>query len=241
MKEPTPGDNVPNHPFESPRLGSDISLQHQTSLLLCPNQSKCIVPELQLRKKYKVYLCSSPGRQGVRFYYLARDGLLLHPNVELLTHDSISQADYIVYLPGSTAWHLTECKDPSYGPRLIVLDEYDGHNLNSPTMNSTEYVKAYGKMDAPWYFMYFKRSFVRRSDGIFQGYPHLNKPDTYPMTYAVAEGYISLLFNHWREIEVSCTLRGSKQMTTRQRVVDWVAEYGSTRKVEKIIAKEVWC
>ena len=42
---------VSEHPFVSPRRGSDISAQHQMGLLLCPNQSKCVVPELQLEKK----------------------------------------------------------------------------------------------------------------------------------------------------------------------------------------------
>ncbi len=180
-------------------------------------------------------------RQGVRFYYLAREGLLLHPNVELLDRPDMLQADYFVYLPGSAPWHLSECNDTTLAPRMIVLDEFDGHTLVAPTLNSTNFLKAYGKVDAVWYFMYFKRSFVRRIDGVFKGYPHLVKPDAYPMTYAVAEAYIQHHFNSKREIEISCTLRGSKEMTTRQRVQDWIAEYGKARAIpkERMITGEV--
>ncbi len=63
-----------DHPHISPRFGSDISLQHQTSLLLCVNQSKCIIPELQLQKKYKIYLCEKTGG-GVRFHFLVTEGI----------------------------------------------------------------------------------------------------------------------------------------------------------------------
>ena len=51
-----------------------------------------------MQQKLKVYYCKHPVRYGVRFYYLVREGLLLHPNVDF-THD-IEAADYIVYLPG---------------------------------------------------------------------------------------------------------------------------------------------
>ncbi len=230
---------VNQHPYQSPRPGTDISPQYHTSLLLCPNQSKCIVPELQLQKKYKIYLCKHPIKAGVRFYFLAREGLLLHPNVELLSEAQMRQADYFVYLPGSAPWQKSECNDTTLGPRLIVLDEFDGHSLISPTLNSTEFRRAYGKVDAQWYYMYFKRSFVRRNDGKFTGYPHLAKPDAYPMTYALAEAYLPHHFNSKREIEISCTLRGSKHMTTRLRVQEWVAEYGESRKVKNIVTKQV--
>jgi hypothetical protein len=92
------------HPLYSPRNGTDISASNQFAVLMCPNQSKCIVPELQLKVKYKIYMCKHPTKQGVRFYFLTREGLLLHPNVEMVT--DISTADYVVYLPGMilAAW-----------------------------------------------------------------------------------------------------------------------------------------
>ena len=57
----------------------------------------------------KVYFCRHPTNSGVRFYFLAREGLLLHPNVEMVPFDRVQEADYIVYLPGSAPWQKTEC------------------------------------------------------------------------------------------------------------------------------------
>lgn len=228
-----------NHPRISPRPGTDISSENQMSLLLCPNQAKCIVPELQLQTKLKVYFCKHPTRHGVRFYYLAREGLMLHPNVELVSESAIETADFIIYLPGSAPWHLTEIRNASFAKRLIVLDEFDGHTLFSPGYPQAEHVERYGGPSAPWYYMYFKRSYVRRLDGRFQGYPHLAQHELYPLTYSIAEVYIPPHFNAKREIEILCTLRGSKSMTTRLRVQTWVSEYGTERKVQNIITGEV--
>jgi hypothetical protein len=99
-------------------------------------------------------------------------------------------------------------------------------------------VKAYGPLKH-WYFMYFKRSFVRRLDGRFMKYPHLDRRDVYPMTYALAEAYLQHKFNFQREIEIVCTLRGSKHMTTRQRVQDWVSEYAKARQLTNVVTGEV--
>lgn len=228
------------HPLmSSPRKGTDISPLHQMAVLLCPNQSKCIIPELQLQVKLKIYLCKHATRQGVRFYFLAREGFLLHPNVELQTEANINNADYIIYLPGSAPWEKTECTNPSYGSKLIVLDEYDGHSLISPSITPEEYTHRYGGRNKKWYFMYFKRSFVRRFDGIFKSYPHLKQMDVYPMTYGIAEAYIPNHFNSKREIEILCTLRGHKTMPTRQRVQDWIVQYGKERNILNMITGQV--
>ena len=91
------------------------------------------------------------------------------------------------------------------------------------------------------YFVYFKRSFVKREDGRFIGYPSIDfYPDVYPLTYSIAEAYVQPnKFSMIREIDILCTLRGSKLMTTRQRVSDWVKDYGATRKVENIVTQQV--
>jgi hypothetical protein len=124
------------HARVSPRLGSDItSTAAQAHILQCPNQSKCIVPELLLKPQLKVYLCKHPVRQGVRFYFLAREGLLLHPGVSLVPFEEIHTADFAVYLPGSAPWHRTECNMTSLADRLIVLDEFDGHSAFAPDGN----------------------------------------------------------------------------------------------------------
>ena len=227
------------HPHLSPRNGSDISTERQGALLMCPKQATCIVPELQLAKKLKIYLCKHPTGHGVRFYYLAREGLHLHPNVELLPEERITEADFIMYPPASAPWHLTECTDPSYKSKLIVLDEFDGHQLISPTITPEQYVERYGGRNKQWYFMYFKRSFVRRLDGDFKRYPHFVQPDVYPLVYAIAEAYVPTHFNNKRDIEIMCTLRGTKGMTTRLRAQTWIAEYGQLNQIENIVTQQV--
>jgi hypothetical protein len=231
--------------FVSPRKGTDITAANQLSLLRCPNQSKCIVPELQLESKLRVYMCRHPVRQGVRFYFLVREGLLLHPNVELLPFQDISSADFVVYLPGSAPWHRTECNDTILAPKLIVLDEFDGHNHFVPFSDPKDMLKAgykphpNDKTEFLWYNMYFKRSYVVRKKGIFQYFPHLTRPDFYPITYSLAEAYLRPKFNFKREMEIVCTLRGSKTQPARLRVQTWVEEYAKDRKVERAVVGQV--
>jgi hypothetical protein len=228
-----------NHPRISPRAGTDISPQQYGLLSACTNQATCIVPQLQLQKKYKIYFCKHPVRYGMKFYFLIREGLLLHPNVELLEFKDIQKADYIMYLPGSAPWHKTECNQTSYASRLIVLDEFDFHFMYLPTQTKQEYIAKYGAEKNPWYALYFKRSFVRRLDGKFQGFAHLHQYDLYPLVYPIAEHYIPHFLNLNREIDILCTLRGSKQMTTRLRVQTWVAEYGQERQIPNMISSQV--
>lgn len=226
----------------SPSPGTALSLESLPELLRCPNQSKCIVPQLQLTKKVKVYFCRHPTRHGVRYYYLAREGLLLHPNVQLVSEqEAISGgADYIIYLPGSAPWHLTECNRTAYASKLIVLDEFDGPSpLFNPARSIAEYAAVYGSREAQWYDMYFKRSFVRRRDGVFVGYPHLTVRDVYPLTYSIAEAYIPHRFNLQRDIDILCTLRGHAGMKTRLRVQEWVAAYGIERNISNVVSKQV--
>jgi hypothetical protein len=237
--DPTEAQSVLAHPKFSPREGSDISPFNREKLLNCSGQSKCIVPALELQKKYKIYFCKHPVKQGVRFYFISREGLYLHPNVELVKFENIHQADYIIYLPGSAPWSLSECNQTAFGPRLIVLDEFDGHTLVLPSRTKEEYIQSYGSLSKPWYFLYFKRSFVRRADGMFLGYPHIGQYETFPMIYSVAEAYVSYDFNTKRDVEILCTLRGHAKMTTRLRVQSWVGEYGKTRNITKIITGEV--
>jgi hypothetical protein len=233
-------DAVTFHPRVSPRNGTDISTEaQQLAALHCPNQSKCIVPALQLAVKLKIYYCKHPVRQGVRFWNLIYEGLLMHPNVELLDQSEMHTADFVVYLPGSAPWHRTECANVSLARNMIVVDEFDFHNLYYPRPSDEEVIAEYGSLQ--WYFMYYKRSFIKRKNGTFLGFPHFDKstPEVYPLTYALAEAYTSPQFNFQREIEILCTLRGSKQMSTRLRVQEWVAEYGTVRNVTNMTSKQV--
>eukprot|EP01041_Mallomonas_annulata_P009537 gene9536-19831_t len=225
----------------SPRNGTDISNPHKLALLKCPNQSNCIIPNLQLNRKFKIYFCKHPVSFGVRFYYLAKEAFLLHPNAILLDENHIQEADFIIYLPGSAPWHKTECSNSTYARKLIVLDEFDGHSIFSPYSTMDEMVKHYPryKRTGTWYFTYFKRSFVSRVNGTFLNYPHLTKPDVFPLVYSIAEAYIRTTYNFIREIDILCTLRGSTSQLTRKRVQEWVSEYALSRKVDNYISGEV--
>ena len=123
--------------------------------------------------------------------------------------------------------HKTECNDTSLASRLIVLDEFDFHMNFAPFVTKEERLQHYPVVDHSvlWNFLYFKRSFVRRKDGVFRGYPHLAKRDVYPLTYSVAEAYIQSPFNQHRDIDILCTLRGSKKQSTRLRVQENVQKY----------------
>ena len=124
--------------FVSPSRGTDV-LTHPIAVIKCANQTLCIQPKLQLTETYDVYYCKHVGH-GVRFYYLAKEGLLLHPNIRMV-HD-IDKAQMIVYLPESSPWHKSECSKPEYKSRTIVLDEGDGPQLFEPdgTYLHTEYL-----------------------------------------------------------------------------------------------------
>jgi hypothetical protein len=89
------------HPHVSPRIGTDISPEHHDALFDCHNQSNCIVPDLQLSRIFKVYMCTKGRQGGIRFFYLVREGLLLHPNVIMVPFDDINSADLVIYLPGT--------------------------------------------------------------------------------------------------------------------------------------------
>lgn len=91
---------------------------------------------------------------GVRFYYLVQEGLLLHPKIKLVTSPDL--ADIILYLPESAAWEKSECNKPEYAPKLVVLDESDGSHIMERESSSS----------FPWNLMYFKRSYVRRHNGV---------------------------------------------------------------------------
>ena len=82
-----------------------------TKLVNCGHQTQCITPALQLEKTFKVYYCKRVSH-GVRFYYLIREGLTLHPKVTLV--DTPEDAEVIVYLPESANWAKSECNKPAY-------------------------------------------------------------------------------------------------------------------------------
>ena len=119
---------LPSYSFVSPANGTDV-LTHPIAVIKCSNQTLCIQPKLQLIPTYDVYFCKHVGH-GVRFYFLAKEGLLLHPNIRLV--EDINSADVIVYLPVSAPWEKSECSKPEYKSKTVVLDEGDGPHLFEP-------------------------------------------------------------------------------------------------------------
>ncbi len=63
-------------------LGTDI-VTDQNAVISCYNQSHCITPQLMLEKTFAVYFCKWVAN-GIRFWWLVRDAVLLHPRVRLV-------------------------------------------------------------------------------------------------------------------------------------------------------------
>lgn len=213
-------------PHLSPMNGTDIS-SHPAALIKCHNQSRCIQPQLQLNRVFKVYFCKHIA-YGVRFFYLAREGLLLHPNIHLVNDPN--EAEIIVYLPVSSEWKKSECNNILYRRKTIVIDEGDYQPLFHPDDGNEEWL------------LYFKRSYVNRHVGEYKGFMnYLDNPVVFPMTYPIAEAYIKTDFTpfHERKMEFVCTLRGGPHDPLRQRVKEWTQQYAAARGVKNYIAGEV--
>lgn len=200
--------------------GSTLQSERQ-KILSCHNQTLCIRPKIQLASKVRIYV---QRRQSfsccVRFYFFIREGLLLHPYVTIVDQSDMGTADYLIYFAGSTPWQVSEFSNttnPSHmRDRLIILDERDDTALqHSPW-------KGGHGINTLWYFMYFKRSYVARKDGMLIEYPYLAATSVYPMTYSLAEAYASVDFKFERDIEVMCTLRW---VTLDIQVCDWKTSF----------------
>lgn len=213
--------------LSSPSLGTDIS--QPISIIKCQNQTKCIQPALQLQTVYNVYFCKHVSQGGIRFYFLVREGLLLHPNINLV--DSADRADFIVYLPESAAWDKSECSRYQGSGKLIVMDESDGPELFHPPKTSAS---------DHWYAAYFKRSFVRRRSGVFKGYMNYltQRSDIYPMTYTITEAYVRNTFARMseRKNEILCSLRDDE---ARSRVKQFLREYTKLHKLVNVSIGQV--
>ena len=155
-------------PIRSPSNGTDI-ISHPISLIKCQNQTRCIKPELQLERTYNVYYCKRVS-YGIRFYFLVREGLLLHPNLQMV--ETPEQADIVLYLPESAAWHKSECNNPNFANKLVVMDGQFNAGVSCVIICLHIGVL---ESDGPttldvgrpnWNIVYFKRSFVRRHDGV---------------------------------------------------------------------------
>ena len=155
----------------------------------------------------------------------------MHPKIRLVA--SPADADVVVYLPESANWHKTECANPEYRNKTVVLDEGDGPQIFDAPDESKQNRK---------FILLFKRSYVRRQNGHFQGYMgYLPRMDVLPMTYTIADAYVRPNFNLAvnRDLEILCTLRGSNADPVRLRVRQWVQEYAKARGVTSYSAGEL--
>jgi hypothetical protein len=128
VEEGNSPNSIHDNGFYSPSNGTDV-ITHPIAVIKCANQTLCVSPKLQLQEMYDVYYCKHLGH-GVRFYFLVKEGLLLHPNIRLV--DDINKAQVIVYLPVSAPWDKSECSDLKLKSKTIVLDEGDGQQLFDP-------------------------------------------------------------------------------------------------------------
>lgn len=195
----------------------DNMLNYYRKMTLISNQTN-ISPKLTLTNSYQIYYCKTTRQTGIRFDFLVREGLLLHPMINLVT--SPDQATIVIMIPGSTNWKESECNKPEIIPKIIVLDENDGQEINGDTN----------------FLMTFKRSYVKRKDGKFLGYMHyLSNPKVFPMTYTIGNSYIRPQFfpHEKRVLEILCTLRPYDNDPTRKRVYNFVKEYIESRTNNK--------
>ena len=200
--------------LRSPTEGSDISTdEKKQSLLNCHNQTLCIEPHLELEPVYNVYYCSHNANTGVRFYYVIREGLILHPNLHLV--DSPDKADILVYLPESMKWSKSECGKSKYYSKLLILDEGDWPDLFTPDGYSPKQLALENKskhgLNATktlnsWHLLYFKRSYIRRKAGDFKGLMGWVKKvvwnNVLPMTYPAANAYIYSPYKHHPQLQL---------------------------------------
>ena len=177
----------------SPSNGSDIR-SHPTAVIRCQNQTTCVTPQLQLKRVYNIYYCAHVS-YGVRFYFLVKEGLLLHPNVNIVT-DPV-KADLVFYLPGSADWRKSECNNPTYASKLVVLDEGDSPDIFRPDEREN------------WNVIYFKRSYVRRVNGVFKKYMNYinfegagggGHHKVLPFTYTIGEAYVRTTYKPFKVI-----------------------------------------
>ena len=219
-------------------------------MLNCANQAKCIIPELQLKRKFKVYLCSRPASGHQRLFFLLNEGFYLHPNSIMV--NSTNDAELLIYLEDEfrTA---NECSRPADASKLVVINEVDfpfDYAFEQKKFGRT--TKEGLPLPLPrWYWMMFRRSFVLRHDGHFVDYHTVHDyPDMYPMVYSLANAYTQHQFHDDnRNYEIVCTLRTGNitisngvilTPTSRIRVLDWVVQYGAVRGItDRMVTSEV--
>eukprot|EP00981_Chlorochromonas_danica_P014783 scaffold8804_cov161-Ochromonas_danica.AAC.8 len=226
----------------------DVNVNNQLHNLSTINKSHPIVASSGLPSNHYIHKVKDPlhnllldssrpvNADAIHKHYSCQNQTMCYPSVLQLEKvyklvDDPHEADYIIYLPESSKWDQSECNNPLLLPKLVILDESDSSEVYRPPAKNDL---------SP--FLTFKRSYVRRQNGVFQGYmKYLLNMNILPMTYPVAEAYIKpkAIPIPQRALEIVCTLRGGGHDPTRRRVREFVEEYGKTREIVNIIAGEV--
>ena len=85
---------------------------------------------------------------------------------------------------------------------------------------------------------YFKRSFVKKDDGGFEGwFEDPLPPRTYPMAYSVSDAYLHAEPNV-RDLDVVCTLRvGAGRYPARARALRWARRWAASRNASGFLGE----
>lgn len=177
----------------------------------------CVTPEIQVEGKWKIFLIKQDQpKKGFRFHHLVHQGLELHPAVSLV--EDLSEADVALYIPTCTkllpVYNTTLPNGDvvnTLTPKLVVLDEGDGPG-------HVRHVK-----DGE-YIAYFKRSWVRKVDGVFAHNPARYSHNYFPMAYSVSNNYTNGAILTTKRYHVVCTLRLNEKQPARRRVLGWTTD-----------------
>lgn len=223
---------IPPLPYRRPAHAASSIAARRDPTAICTDIvgmgiSHCVAASTQLQGLWKVYLVPQDApSKGFRFHHLIDQGLNLHHNVERVNNPK--DAHVIIFLSTSTKEipiHNVRAPDGNmrnaFSDRLVVLDEGDGPGHIRKVKNGE-------------YIAYFKRSWVRKSDGAFLANPIRFEDRYYPMTYSVSNNYTSGVFYTDRTHEIVCTLRKNVKQPARARILEWVAEIVQEHSIENI-------
>ena len=179
----------------------------------------CVAPRLRLATTLRVHIFTS-GREKAetswRFRHLLDQGLEAHPRVEIVGREA--DADVVLWLPQWTN-RIPMIKEPRR--RLIILDEHDDRARRDGGYKTEEYLA------------YYKRSFVRKTDGAFEGlFEAPLGARTYALPYSISDAYLSSDASGGRPLDIVCTLRvGQGVYPARARVLAWARAYAAARNL----------
>jgi len=171
-------DTAPESKYEAP---TDTHIVPE-----CPEPA----PELQVTGTYRVAIfLPFRGAHEHADAVMIREGIVDHPALTL--EPNLTAADIVLWISwGDKRWE--KAKPNVSISRLVLLDFSDGTVLPFPR---TEYS------------MVFKRSFVRKRDGVLIGIAYGCNEKCFSFGYGVMNRYVQGEFSRSRPIKLMCTLR----------------------------------